>query len=171
MHPLSWWYARSGACGEGAGFGPHGGRHGGHGGPGGHGWGHHPGAPFGGGPGGGDDFGGGGFGVRRPLRFLAHKLDLDEEQVAELAAILDDLKTERAQFAVDDRRATSALADAMAAETFDSAKVGSATGDRVKSTERVQAAVAKALGRIHALIQPEQRARLAYLLRTGTLGI
>jgi hypothetical protein len=25
---------------------------------------------------------GGGFGVRRPLRFLAHKLDLDDEQVS-----------------------------------------------------------------------------------------
>jgi hypothetical protein len=35
----------------------------------------------------------------------------------------------------------------------------------------VQAAVARALGRIHALLQPEQRAQLAYLLRTGALGI
>src|SRR5579885_3535564 len=57
------------------------------------------------GPGSGDDgdFGGGGFGVRRPLRFLAYKLNLNEEQVAELAKILDELKTERAQAAVDDR--------------------------------------------------------------------
>ena len=37
----------------------------------------------------GDDFAGGAFGVRRPLRFLAHKLDLDDRQVAELARILD----------------------------------------------------------------------------------
>src|SRR5207245_5643235 len=47
---------------------------------------------------------GGGFGVRRPLRFLAHKLDLDEKPVVLLAGILDELKTERAQAAVDDRR-------------------------------------------------------------------
>ena len=40
---------------------------------------------------------GGGFGIRRPLRFLAHKLDLDAGQVAALARILDELKTERAQ--------------------------------------------------------------------------
>jgi Spy/CpxP family protein refolding chaperone len=115
--------------------------------------------------------GGGGFGVRRPLRFLAWKLELEEAQVAELAAILDDLKTERAQAAVDDRRAVAALADAVAAETFDAAKVSAATGDRAKSAERLQAAVAKALGRIHALLQPEQRSRFAYLLRTGALGI
>jgi Spy/CpxP family protein refolding chaperone len=166
MHPFGFWHARSGArearegCGEGAGCGSHGGPWRGRGHFGGHGHG-----------GGGDDFGGGSFGVRRPLRFLAFKLDLDEPQVAELAAILDELKTERAQAAVDDRRATSALADAVAAETFDSAKVNTATGDRAKSGERVQAAVARALGRIHALLKPEQRAQLAYLLRTGVLSM
>jgi hypothetical protein len=49
-------------------------------------------------------FGSGAFGVRRPLRFLAYKLGLQESQVAELAKILDDVKTERAQAAVDHRR-------------------------------------------------------------------
>ncbi|HEX8795670.1 MAG TPA: Spy/CpxP family protein refolding chaperone [Polyangiaceae bacterium] len=165
MHPFAWWHARHGgaSCGEGAGCGPHGG-----GGP----W--HArgrgGPPFGG-HGGGDEWGGGGFGVRRPLRFLAWKLELEEEQVAQLAAVLDDLKTERAQAAVDDRRAVAALADAVAAESFDEAKVSGATGDRARSAERLQAAVAKALGRIHALLEPEQRSRFAYLLRTGALGI
>lgn len=115
--------------------------------------------------------GGGGFGVRRPLRFLAWKLELEEEQVAKLAAILDDLKTERAQAAVDDRRAVASLSEAVAADTFDAAKVSAATGDRAKSAERLQAAVAKALGRIHELLTPEQRSRFAYLLRTGALGI
>src|SRR4051812_3965191 len=56
----------------------------------------------------GDDFGGGSFGVRRPLRFLAYKLNLSEEQVGQLAKILDELKTERAQAAVDDRPAHAA---------------------------------------------------------------
>jgi len=158
---MAFWHARrSASCGEGASFGSHGGahRHGGH-----HG-------PFGGG-GDGDDLGGGSFGVRRPLRFLAYKLELEEAQVTELAAILADLKTERAQAAVDDRRSTSALADVIAAEAFDEAKAKSVTGDRVKSTERVEEAVAKALGRLHKLLQPEQRAKLAYLLRTGALSM
>lgn len=161
MHPMAWWHARrGGACGEGASFGSHGGGswQGGRHGP-----------PFGGG--GGDDLGGGSFGVRRPLRFLAYKLDLSEAQVTELATILAELKTERAQAAVDDRRATSALAEVIAAEAFDEAKAKGATGDCVKSAERVEAAVAKALGQIHALLEPEQRAKLAYLLRTGALSI
>jgi Spy/CpxP family protein refolding chaperone len=121
--------------------------------------------------GGGDDVGGGGFGVRRPLRFLAFKLDLKDAQVTELASILSELKTERAQAAVDHRRTTSALAEAVAAESFDEAKVKAAAGQRVKSDELVQGAVVRALGRIHALLEPEQRSKLAYLLRTGALSI
>ena len=57
---------------------------------------------------------GGPFGVKRPLRFLAYKLELDENQVAKLARLLDELKTERAQAAVDERRTLTAFADAMA---------------------------------------------------------
>src|SRR5258708_7913623 len=84
MHPgfAAWWNAR---------------REGGHCGPAhaqGHGHGHGDFDPRGhshfGGGGGGDDFGGGTFGVRRPLRFLAWKLELEEEQIAELARILND---------------------------------------------------------------------------------
>jgi Spy/CpxP family protein refolding chaperone len=150
---MFWWHARHGAgCGDDAA------RHGG---------------PFAGrGGGGGDDFGGGsGFGVRRPLRFLAFKLDLDEAQVTELAAILNELKTERAQAEVDHRRSTTAFADAVSADSFDDGKAQAAASERVKSTERVQAVVVRALARIHALLKPEQRAKIAYLLRTGALSI
>jgi Spy/CpxP family protein refolding chaperone len=169
-HPgmLAWWHARSrAACGQEIGCGPHAGPGSWHGPQEGH---RHT---HGGGPGGGDgdDFGAGGLGVRRPLRFLAFKLDLEDAQVTELAAILSELKTERAQAVVDQRRTTSALADAVAAESFDDAKVRSAADERVKSTERVQAAVVGALRRIHALLKPEQRTKLAYLLRTGALSI
>jgi Spy/CpxP family protein refolding chaperone len=119
--------------------------------------------------GGGEDSGG--FGVRRPLRFLAFKLELEEPQVTELATILSELKTERAQSAVDQRRTTSSLADAVSGDSFDEAKAKAAADERTKSNERVQVAVVKALGRIHALLKPEQRAKLAYLLRTGALSI
>src|SRR6478609_12129744 len=127
MHPamVSWWRARqmAGGCGdqrEAASCGP-GGWHGhGHG-HGGGGWG---GGPPAGDGGDGDGFGGGSFGVRRPLRFLAYKLELDERQVADLARILDELKTERAQAEVDERRTTAAFADAVGGAAFDEAKAG-----------------------------------------------
>src|SRR5437868_3961093 len=69
-----------------------------------------------------DAFGGGSFGVRRPLRFLTHKLDLDDRQIAELARILDELKTERAQAEVDRRRSLTAFADALTGDAFDAGK-------------------------------------------------
>jgi Spy/CpxP family protein refolding chaperone len=165
MHPamMGWWAGRRRAheegCGVHAGCGPGAGG-------GGHGPGHH----FGG-HGSDEDFGGGAFGVRRPLRFLAWKLELEEEQVAELAKILDDLKTERAQAAVDNRRSTSAFADGVATDTFDEAKVQEAAALRVKTAERLRDAVVQALKRIHAVLDAEQRARFSYLIRTGAISI
>src|SRR5438067_5139775 len=83
----------------------------------------------------------GGFGVRRPLRFLAYKLELDDRQVAELARILDELKTERAQAEVDRRRSLAAFADALTGDAFDAAKAAEAGGLRVQSAERLREAV------------------------------
>jgi predicted alpha-1,6-mannanase (GH76 family) len=145
-----WWHAERGGCGGGF-------RHG-HG----HGFGRMHGDG-----GRGDD--GGPFGVRRPLRFLAHRLQLDDRQAAELARILDEIKTERAQVAVDDRRAVSGFADAISGEALDAAKLGEAAASRVRSAERLRDAVVNALGRIHALLDVEQRAQLALLIRTGVV--
>jgi Spy/CpxP family protein refolding chaperone len=115
--------------------------------------------------------GGGSFGVRRPLRFMAHKLELREEQVAELAAILDELKTERAQAAVDHRRSVGTFADALAAEAFDEKSATDAAASRVQSAERLRAAVVRCLKRTHAMLDADQRKQLAYLLRSGQLTI
>lgn len=110
-------------------------------------------------------------GVRRPLRFLAYKLGLDEDQVAELAKILGELKTERAQADVDGRRTVSAFADAVGSESFDEARASDGGALRVQSAERLRDAVLRALRRIHAVLSKEQRAKLAYLIRTGAISI
>jgi Spy/CpxP family protein refolding chaperone len=112
-----------------------------------------------------------GFGVRRPLRFLAHKLELDEKQVVQLARILDELKTERAQAAVDDRRTLADFADALGGEQFDAAKAAAAGERRVESNKRLRATLVHSLEQIHSLLNPEQRARLAHLIRTGVLVV
>ncbi len=142
-----WWFAHNRGCGPrfahgGRGFGMHGG-------------------------GGGDD--GGSFGVRRPLRYLAYRLSLDERQTDEVARILDELKTERAQVAVDERRTVSGFADVLEAEALDAAKLEEAAAGRVRSSERLKSAVVKALGRIHAVLTPEQRKQFAFLIRTGAV--
>jgi hypothetical protein len=118
-------------------------------------------------------FGGGGgpFGVRRPLRFLANKLSLSEPQIAELARILDELKTERAQADVDHRRTVTAFADAVEAAVFGEPRAKEGGEQRVKSAERLRDAVIKALSQIHAMLDDDQRKRLAYLIRTGVLAL
>lgn len=111
------------------------------------------------------------FGVRRPLRFLAYKLDLSDEQVAELARVLNELKTERAQAEVDGQRTVAAFADAVEGEAFDDTRAGTGAGLRVQSAERLREAVVRALRQIHAVLDGEQRKKLAYLIRTGALAI
>jgi Spy/CpxP family protein refolding chaperone len=168
MHPamVSWWRSRHGGCEESQ-CGPSGwagARHW----AGGHGRGGHGGESD---DGDSEGFGGGAFGVRRPLRFLAYKLELDERQVGELARILDELKTERAQAEVDRRRSLSAFADAVGGDTFDDARAKQAANQRVATAERLRDAVTGALGRLHALLDKDQRERLAYLIRTGVLTL
>ena len=166
--------------GGGGGGGPFGGFGRGRGGHGGHGPGDHGHGPgdheHGPGPGGrGRGFGPpddvGAFGVRRPLRFLAHKLDLTEAQVPELARILDELKTERAQAEVDNRRTVTAFADAVESGTFNEARSREGGDMRVKSAERLRDAVTLALSRIHAMLEDDQRKRLSYLIRTGVVSL
>ena len=111
------------------------------------------------------------FGVRRPLRFLARQLDLSEEQTADLAAVMDALKTQRAQAKVDHKKAIGAIADALSADPFDADAVAKATEARAASAAEVERAVATALEKVHALLDPEQRKRLAYLLRTDGISI
>lgn len=138
-----------------------------------HGWGRgwrHSGHHGGGGHPGSDEHGGG-FGVRRPLRFLAHKLELSDDQVASFAAILDRLKTERAQADVDQRRRTASLAEAFESASFDTTKVDAANEEQAKSAERLRASIKLALEQMHALLEAEQRKKFAYFLRAGILAI
>jgi Spy/CpxP family protein refolding chaperone len=113
-----------------------------------------------------DELGSAGLGVRRPLRFLAWKLDLTQEQIASIARILERLKIERAQAEVEQRRSAAALADALERETFDSAAASVAADHRADAARAVQKAVANALAEMHGALEPDQRRRLAMLIRT-----
>lgn len=111
------------------------------------------------------------FGVRRPLRFLAHKLELDEKQTEELARIIEALKTERAQAEVDHRRTIASFADAIEQDAFAEDKAREGGELRVKSAEKVREAVLTALSKIHAMLDGDQRKRFAYLIRTGVVSL
>ena len=59
----------------------------------------------------------------------------------------------------------------MAGAGFDAGKAGEGARLRVESATRLRDAVLKALQQIHATLDADQRAKLAYLIRTGTLLI
>jgi len=63
---------------------------------------------------------------------------LNEQQVTELANILHDLKTERAQAEVDDRRTLGAFADAISGESFDEGRAKEGGELRTKSADRLR---------------------------------
>jgi Spy/CpxP family protein refolding chaperone len=102
---------------------------------------------------------------------MAHKLDLDDEQIDTLAAILNKIKTERAQARLDEQRSIAGLADAVDRDDFDKDAAAKALDLRVASAERLKEEVLDTLQKTHAMLDSEQRRRLAYLLRSGQLTI
>jgi hypothetical protein len=118
-----------------------------------------------------DPWAGGGFGVARPLRFLALRLGLDRDQVAELAKILDRVKIERAQASVDLRRAAAEVAETLEAPDFDRERARGVHERRLEASRRVQDALTRAIEELHQLLDADQRRRLATLIRSGALKL
>ncbi len=114
-------------------------------------------------------FGAGTMGIRRPLRFLTWRLHLTSDQVAEAAKILERLKIERAQAAVNLRRAASEFAEGVESEEFGRGHVESAGQTRLEAARRVQETVAGALEELHGLLDEDQREKLAMLIRSRTI--
>ncbi|MEO0813893.1 MAG: hypothetical protein AAFY60_13585, partial [Myxococcota bacterium] len=73
--------------------------------------------------------------------------------------------------AVDEQRSVAAVAEAVGGESFDSDKAREGLELRVHSAQRLRDEILKALERTHAMLDTEQRERLAYLLRSGQLSI
>lgn len=109
------------------------------------------------------------FSIKRPLRFLSRKLELDDVQVRALADALSDFKLERDLADVERRRAKKVLANALKSDTFDRAAAEAAVGDQVEAHRRLREAYVDALERVHEALEPSQREELAYLF--GSLDI
>lgn len=112
-----------------------------------------------------------GFGVRRPLRFLVERLELDDAQAAELARVMQQLRLERQQAELDLRRARATLADLVEGAALDAAALEAAAETRVVAARRLRDATIAAVKRLHAALRPEQRTKLATVLRTGPLDL
>ncbi len=107
------------------------------------------------------------FGVRRPLRHLAWKLNLSEAQIRDVVDVLDRLKTAYNQARLDQDRSTSDVAAVFAGAEFDSERVTAALANRTRATEVLNLDLLAATRRIFELLNEEQRREFAYLLRSG----
>lgn len=114
--------------------------------------------------------GGGEFGVRRPLRYLSRHLDLDENQTRRMASVLNQLKTEREQATLDEKRCTASLAALLESGTPTLAEAREALTPRVESAEHLKEEVAKAMVAISSFLDDDQRAELVILMQTGSLS-
>ena len=112
-----------------------------------------------------------GFGVRRPLRYLSHHLDLDESQTRRMATVLNSLKTEREQASVDEKRTIARMAALLEDGTPTLAEVREVLEARTKTTEQLNEETAKALVAISDFLDQDQREEFVNLLLTGVVTL
>ncbi len=110
------------------------------------------------------------FGVRRPLRYLAHHLDLDESQMRRMAQVLNQLKTERDQAELDEKRTVTALADLLAEGTPTLEDAKRALEARTVSAQRLTEETAQAVVTISSFLDDDQQVQFVNLLLTGAIS-
>ena len=113
----------------------------------------------------------GGFGVRRPLRYLSHRLDLDDQQRRVLAASFERIKIEREQAALDRKRSDSQVADKLTQQELAVEDLQQAMCPRTDIAQRLQATIAKELYDSVRVLDDEQREEFAYLVRSGVVKL
>ncbi|MCH7743667.1 MAG: hypothetical protein IIB71_13505 [Proteobacteria bacterium] len=114
--------------------------------------------------------GGRNFGVRRPLRYLVHRLDLDDSQTRKMASILNQLKTEREQAELDEKRTVAGMANLLADGTPSLNEMREALSGRVKSAQHLQEETAKAVVAIVNFLDDDQRDEFINLMLTGSVS-
>jgi hypothetical protein len=107
------------------------------------------------------------FGPRAGVRILARRLDARPEQERVLEAEADALASEMARARADLAGVRAEIADLLGGPALDAAAVGAAIQARLARLEPVRAHLADAISRVHAALDPAQRARLADLVRSG----
>ncbi len=129
---------------------------------------------FGGGCGGRARFGrwghhhrGGGIGGSWWLRAIFSRLDTTPGQEKEIRSALEDFKKTAKESKESLGASREAVARAVRHETFDEIAIGEATVKADAAAGHVKQAFEAALRRIHAVLDPKQRERLAELLEKG----
>ena len=113
----------------------------------------------------------GGFGVRRPLRYLSYHLDLDDAQRRKVAASFERVKLEREQAKLDRSKCDANVADVFLEDDISVDGLQRALAQRTEIEGNMQAVIAKELYEIANVLDEEQRDEFAHLVRTGVLRL
>ena len=106
-------------------------------------------------------------GARRGVRFLAARLGAGPEQESVLAAEADALAEELSRTRADLASVRAELADLLAGPRLEASQIAAAIDARLERLGAVRARLAQGLARVHSVLEPEQRARLAEMVRSG----
>jgi len=109
----------------------------------------------------------GGFGARRPLRYLSYRLDLDDTQQRQVAELLDRLKIDREQARLDEKKTLSELATMVAGEENSVDAFQRTLAPRVEAARNLQTSVAKTMQELADILDADQRVELSALIRSG----
>lgn len=105
-------------------------------------------------------------GVARVLRRIGARPEQERAVLAETDALVELLRA----LGADARALRADLADLLAAPSLDAARVGAALDGRLGRIEEARARFAETVARVHGLLDPSQRERLAELVRWGPRG-
>jgi uncharacterized membrane protein len=102
------------------------------------------------------------------LRWLSTKLDATPGQEKEIAAAIDELIAKFRELRREGKASRDDVARILRNESFDETAMGELFSRHDDALRELQKAFAGALGRIHAALEPDQRAKLAEMIESGT---
>jgi Spy/CpxP family protein refolding chaperone len=95
--------------------------------------------------------------------FLSHRLGLDPVQEAEVEAILIDVRESFGELRDGGRAWIDEALETVAADDFDRARVENAAAQQGQAVDRLRGKLVDAAQKLHEILTPEQRRRLASL--------
>lgn len=102
------------------------------------------------------------------MGWLHRRVGTRPEQEQELEAAIDELLAEiKEELRAELRRSREDLGQIMGEDEFDAGQMGDLFSRHDETLGRLRRALVGALARIHDVLDPEQRGRLAELLRAG----
>ncbi len=115
-------------------------------------------------------FGRGGFGRGMFLRGLMERLETTPGQEKVILEAFDEMRDKARAARAEAREIRGDIARAMRSETFDEVTVGGATARVEALVDTARKAGIDAFAKVHGVLEPEQRKRLADLIESGPRG-